>query len=319
MSDQPKTLFDILVDFWHARLFILSGLAVGLILAGGFIFTATPYYKSHMLISPASPMNGAEMSSLLADDNLFALRYLAQRVGTANSSDFVRFENTYAGTSVAKILLEDPKITEGLSLDQSFIFSHLYPSAQITWRAERLAEYINRRVRLEPVKGSALRRMTYVHPSKAFGKYFLHNVHRATDGLIRQKIHIETTQRVRYLKEMVRNANNPEHRRALTTLLLEQERLRMLVSIESSYAASVVEPPSSNVKAAWPSRLLVFIGFALVGAFLGFIVHGFRVTMQGSERYFPSPAQWRAWFQPAAPNANQRPLTSKTLKNKKRA
>lgn len=67
---------------------------------------------------------------------------------------------------------------------------------------------------------------------------------------------------------------NPEHRRALTNLLMEQERVKMLVSIDQSYTATIVEPAANLPKPSWPKPLLILPIFMMIGAVLGFVLHG---------------------------------------------
>ena len=217
-------------------------------------------------------MTGAETSSMLANDDLFALRFLMQRLGPGQGSDFQRFENIYAGPSVAEILLSDPKILRGLSADKAFVFAE----PEQRWSAEKLSEYLKKRTRLEPVGTSNARRMVYYHPDGAFAKYLLTAIHHIADGLIRRDIRADSRARVEYLRSAIAETGNPEHRRTLTTLLMEQERLLMLVSIDQPYAASVVEPAAIGVKADWPDKALVYLAFALVFAFLGFLAYGVR-------------------------------------------
>lgn len=233
---------------------------------------AIPHYKSTMIIAPASPMTGAESSSLLANDNLFALRYLVQRIGAGGGSDFQRFENVYTGPSVARILLKDPRIEQGLNADKTFTFS----KGEGSWNAEKLSEYLKDRVKLASVGTTASKKLVYKHPDKEFGEYFLSGLHRISDNLIRQNIRTDAKARVEYLREAVQSLNNPDHRRTLTTLLMEQERLLMLVSIDQPYAASVIEPASSTVKPDWPNFYLVYIGFIFLGMMAGFFIGIFR-------------------------------------------
>lgn len=298
-----KTLAEMMIDLWRAKIFILAGLVAALIGAGAFLASAKPYYKAEMIVSPANPMSGADLSSAVGEDNLFALRYLMQRVGISNSSNFLRFENTFAGASVARILIKDPRIVRGVQADQAFAFS----AAPDITSPEALAYYIERHVRLMPVDASALRALSYQHPDKDFATYFLQQLHRTTDDLIRTQIQQQTTQRIAYLQEAIRVTNNPEHRRAMTTLLLEQERLRMLVSIENAYAASVIEPPAAGVRQSWPSVPLTLIGFMFAGAFLGFLVWGVRhagaaSSMRSAEN--PRARKWDHVMRKAAKNTN---------------
>ncbi len=281
MSSKEKTLADVLGDIWRARVYIVLMGAAGLMAAGVLIALSTPYYRANMIVSPASPMNGAEVSSLMADDSLFALRYLVQRVGVANSSDFLRFESMYNGPSVAALLLDDPNVEKGLRMDKAFVF---LGESEEELSAESLAEYVADKVALEPVGNTTLRRMVYFHPNRKFASYFVERLHVLSDALIRKSIREETEDRIRYLKEAVATTSNPEHRRALTTLLLEQERLRMLVSIEQPYAAAVVEPASSSVKPHWPAPLFLFSVFAFAGMLAGFVVFSIRAEIKAKRK-----------------------------------
>ncbi len=307
MSIEEKTLVDVLRDIWRAKVYVAVLGAAGLVLAGLWMVASTPYYRANMIISPASPMNGAEVSSLLANDNLFALRYLVQRVGVANSSDFLRFESIYNGPSVAAVLLKDPNIEKGLNMDRAFVFSR----RQSEWRPELLAEYVTDNVALEPVGNTSLRRLVYHHPNRKFATYFLGRLHGISDALIRKTIREETEGRITYLKGSVQKTSNPEHRRALTSLLLEQERLRMLVSIDQPYAAAVVEPPSGRVKPSWPDPYFLFSVFAFAGAVAGFVVFSIREELTKSKRIKAAVStRRRSWIKSGRAGSNENVIIS---------
>lgn len=188
---QEPRLGDLLNDLWRAKIWIAIGTALGLLAAFVFIQISVPHYKATILLAPAAPMTGAETSSMLANDDLFALRFLMQRLGPGQGSDFQRFENIYAGPSVAEILLSDPKILRGLRADKAFIFSE----AEQDWSAEKLSEYLKKRTKLEPVGTSNARRMVYYHPDGAFAKYLLSAIHHIADGLIRRDIRADSRAR----------------------------------------------------------------------------------------------------------------------------
>ncbi len=272
-ENREKTMEDVWGDVLRTKWFIILGAFIGLVFAALIGFLSVPQYKAVMLVGPANPMNGAEVSSLLANDNLFALRHLVQRVGGANASDFLRFENIYYGPSIAAQLLEDENIRKGLAQDIRFRFPQ---SRTERFSPALLSEYLEKRVALEPVRGSALRRFVYWHRNPAFSAYLLGRIHDLTDRHIRSDIREEATQRVQYLRGAIDDTHNPEHRRALTTLLMEQERLRMLVSIDQPYAASVIEPATTEAKPGWPDYYLLFPVCMLLFAFMGFMIHAGR-------------------------------------------
>lgn len=264
------TLNDLLHYVWRAK-FVWVLMVIVFLVAGFILYsTARPYYKAELIVGPANPINGAEISSLLGNENLFAIRHLVQRVGVGSSSDFTRFENMYDGPSVASLLLEDDTVRKGLARD--YAYESMRDDYELS--KEWLADYMARRVTLHPVGATPLRKMVYMHPSPEFGQYFLTRIHTLTDALIRQTIRAETIERVQYLQEAVEQTRNPEHRRALTTLLLEQERLRMLVSIDQPYAAAIVEPASASHKPRWPDVFLILPGFMTAGFVLGLMLYG---------------------------------------------
>ncbi len=262
-----KSLFDLFRDLRDAKFYILGGILAFLVAGFVFLSFATPYYSASIILSPASPIgqNSYKMSQP-SDPRLW------QSQSVRNYPDFIRFENKYSAPSVARLLLEDKAIYEGLAKDKAFVFS----SVDLPRESGALAAYLSRRVRLEPVGNTPLRRLTYYHPDPVFASYLLTRLHHITDMLIRQGIRIETQERIAYLQDALIRTANPDHRRALTDLLMEQERLRMLVSIEQPYAASVVEPSAPSVKPEWPDFALVLVVFSLLGAVFGFIIFGFR-------------------------------------------
>ncbi len=266
-----KTLADVLADFWNARLYLAVGALLGGGLAFGFVQMAVPHTRAYMIVAPAEVMQATDVSGGTSD--LPVLSMLAQRMGGGISSfGFVRFEHIYSGATVAQKLLEDKTIRAGLAQDRAFTFF----ADRGDMNAPRLAEYLTRKVRLEPVKSSSLRRLSYWHPDAGFARYFIARVHSITDDLIRSAVVKDATSRAEYLQTAIFEARNPEHRRSLTALLMEQERLLMLASTPQPYAASVVEPPASFYKAEWPDAKLIFPAFMLVGALFGFVIYGLR-------------------------------------------
>lgn len=263
-----KNLFDVLRDLWRARLAMAVCGFAGFVLALTFITLARPYFRAEMVVAPASPIagqGGFQLSSLPD-------RTLWQSQSVQNYPDFLRFENKFSAPTVAGLLLEDERVKSGLPSDRAFDF--LEPER--VWTAETLALYLARRVTLEPVGNTPLRRLVYSHPDRDFAVYMLERIHHITDTLIRQNIRLETQERIEYLQQALGRTANPDHRRALADLLMEQERLRMMVSMDQPYAASIVEPPSAGVKPAWPDARLIFPAFILVGGFLGFLIYGAR-------------------------------------------
>jgi hypothetical protein len=234
---------------------------------------AVPQFRAELTLAPANPMNGAQFSRLMQDgDNFTPLSFLLQKVGSAGTPDFIRFEATARGQAVAGELLEDRTILEGLARDRAFLWSR----PRTRWTAAELSEYLERRIDIEPVSGGGLRQLRYSHPDPRFAAYLLSEIHKVADHAIRRKTRGETLGRITYLQAELAKSTNPEHRRALTDLLLEQERLNMLVSIDQPYAADIVEDSASSARPLWPDIPLSAVLLGLAGMALGFAAFGLR-------------------------------------------
>lgn len=262
---------DVLNRLWTARMYILTGGVIGICAALIFIKLSVPQYQFRMTLAPANTMNGAEMSSLMGNDDLFALRYMMQRVGVSGSSDFTRFETMMTGQAVADLLLQSDRIEKGLKSAKRF-----YYQDNPVWTPPTLSAYLSRSLDVDPVGATALRHIVFKHPDPAFGTDFLTLLHGITDGLIRRQIKDDAQKRVAYLKQTIDSTQNPDHRRVLTTLLMEQERLKMLVSMDSDYAATLVEPPSRSAKPVFPNNPLSIIVMMLAGMACGYGVFSLR-------------------------------------------
>ncbi len=318
MSSEPLQTEDTLADFieevWAARVFVLAGILVGVIAAFITIALAVPHNRGQMTLAPASPMNMAASRSASQSGSV------APAESVTNDVSFTRFEASYKGAGVAGLLLRDPEITAGLAKDKAFKFS----KAEGNWTPEKLAEYIRQRVDVDPVGETRLRTYSYLHPDKEFAVMFLRRLHNITDGLIRHGLRKDVNERITYLNKSLSETMNPEHRRAMTDLLMEQERLKMLVSIDQPYAASVVVPAAGSVKARWPDPVLMYSSFMLVGAFLGFVVFGLRgFNEENVLAGLPiKNVKQQDWFFPESGNSNEKPekkakpLTGKKEKKK---
>lgn len=265
------TLMDALKLCWRAKFWLLAGLLAGLASAALLWALAVPQYRAALTLAPANPMNGAQFSRLMQDGESFTpLSFLLQKVGSTGTPDFIRFEATARGQAVAEALLKDRAILEGLARDPAFLWDH--PRAQ--WNAAELSEYLERRIAIEPVSGGNLRQLRYSHPDPRFAAYLLSEIRKNADQAIRLKMRGETLGRIAYLQAELEKSANPDHRRALADLLLEQERLNMLVSIDQPYAADIVEDSASSSHPLWPDIPLAAVLLGLAGMALGFAAFG---------------------------------------------
>lgn len=263
---------DILTLVWRGRVAIMLGAFLGLAATGLFLMMAVPQYRITMLVAPAERAGKADVKALLPDNPSFALQYLVNSVGTQDTSDFIRFESALRAPSVAATILRDPVIRDGLAYGGRFIFSRA-PDLE---SPAAVSADLERGIRIDPVGNTPLRRVTFTHRSPEFGVLLLNRLYGATDAMIRAEVSDKARNRAAYLKTTLAQVQHPDHRRALTSLLMEQEHILMLLSMDEPFAAVIAEPPSVSPNPWWPRRSLVCAAFIFAGMMLGYAVWGLR-------------------------------------------
>jgi uncharacterized protein involved in exopolysaccharide biosynthesis len=260
------TLADVFNSIWAAKRAIIFGGILGLLAAFVFMAVAVSHYRVTMMIAPSDRAPKADIKALLPDNPSFALQYLVNSVGSQDSSDFIRFENMLRGPSVAKALLADEKITGKLAKNGRFVFS----GRDNVSSAQALSDLLNKKMAIETVGNTPLRRVVFDAADAEFGVYLLNQVYARADALIRSEVDGQAEARAAYLQGMLGKVSNPDHRRALTALLMEQEHIRMILGANEPYAAIIAEPPSVSVKPYWPRKSLIVAGFIFAGMIAGF-------------------------------------------------
>lgn len=264
MTQEP-TLADIVRSFWKARVFTLAGIVAGLGIAGLIILLSTPTYRAIMIIAPADGYALGDYASTVADGHSLDLPFWRPKDQEGVSTDFYRFTYTINGSSVAAILLKDQSVLAGLAKDSRWAFEGSAPNP------DELADYLGKNLKIEHLGTTPLRRIGYAHPDSAFAVSFLRKIHLVADQLIRRDRRRQSENRIAYLQDSLQKTVNPDHRKGIANLLMQQEHIRMLANLDEQYAAIVVEPPAAKPNPVWPNAPLLLAVFSMVGALCGYL------------------------------------------------
>lgn len=256
------TLIDVTRHIYMARWRVLFGGLVGAIVAVILLSVIPHSYRAVLIVAPADGYALGDYASSHgaatgAYDKIVSLPFWRPMEPEGVSTDFYRFVQTARGPATADILRKDDTIRSVLP-DES------------THSASALSHYMTRRVDIQPVGATPLRRMTYYHPDPEFAAAFLRKAHLVADQMIRRDRRRMAQARIDYLSASLEKTVNPDHRRIITGLLMQQEHILMLANLDEPYAAIVVEPASSSVRPVWPDRPLTIAGLALIGAMFGY-------------------------------------------------
>jgi uncharacterized protein involved in exopolysaccharide biosynthesis len=271
MEGEP-TLADLLKDVWAARIHIALFAVIFAIIAFFVVLLSTPLYRGSVIVAPADGYALGDYASSVSDGERMSLPFWRPKDQEGVSTDFYRFIYTIQGSAVATILLKDESVLSGIARDGS------WSSKADKWTAEELADYLARKITVEHLGTTPLRRISYKHPDPVFAAAFLRKVHLVADQLIRRDRRQQSQSRIQYLQTTLQKTANPDHRRGIADLLMQQEHIQMLANLDEPYAAIVVEPPSSTPKPVWPDKPLLLGVFILFGGAAGYF---FRMLRHG--------------------------------------
>lgn len=263
MSDTEISLKELLNRLWAARFFM--GVGVLFALAVGFVFLtfAVPKYKASMIVAPADGYALGDYASSVQYDRMASLPFWRPKDQEGASTDFYRFIHTLRGTAAAEILMKDENVLRGINATLRRNIN----------TPEELAVYLTRQLRVDPLGATPLRRLNYNHPNAEFAAALLRKIHLVADQMIRRDRRRQSQSRIEYLENALRKTVNPDHRKGITNLLMQQEHVQMLANLDEAYAAIVVEPASSTPKPVWPSVPLTLFMAMMMGMVAGYIAY----------------------------------------------
>lgn len=258
--DKEVSLKELLELMWRAKFFVIVGLLIGLLCAFLFIHFVTPTYRAVMIVAPADGYALGDYASTIEHDQIAALPFWRPKANEGTSPDFYRFIHTLRGPSVAKILLSDEAVLTRINKTQKMKLE----------TAEELAVYLSRHVDIAPLGATPLRKVVYRHSDQEFASAMLRKLHLVADQMIRRDRRKQSQSRIDYLRDMLQKTINPDHRKGITNLLMQQEHIQMLANLNEAYSAITVEPASASPKPTWPNKPLSYFIGALIGMMLGF-------------------------------------------------
>lgn len=270
-SREPQ-FTDLLCDIWKARISVLTGAVLGGLVTLILWAALVPHYSAKLYLLPADPMKNINLSSLLQKDGFSVLSDFVEQSGVLSSPGLAQFKTVYFTAPVTGQLLNDNRIRQGLLADSWLRW--VKPQSQ--WSRPQFSQYVKDRVVLTRGNQHGITLMEYRHPDPEFAAYFLKTLHDLSDDVIRSETLVRTNERIAYLRDNIAAMQNPENRRALTALLYEQERMKMLVSIDQDFAARIVGDAVQSPEPVWPDWPLLASVLIFIGAAFGYFADRFR-------------------------------------------
>jgi capsular polysaccharide biosynthesis protein len=274
---------------------------VVLVATAAWLKARQPQYAAGMTIAPAELDLGVT-DSLVQDleqfANLATLSQLPEKL--ERISPMERYEAMIRSPQLAERLQEEPGIMQ-------VIFRADWDEESQRWReppdlldglyhgalrffgfpgwtepdAVNLAEHLQRRFSLFQPRGTAMRRLRYVHPNPGFAVALLEKVHTIAEDLLREGARRRTTAQIVELEETLADPTlAPARRAALETVLAKHYQTDVLLQADTPYAAEVVMPARSSPTPISTNPILVLALAGVIGAILGIFVVFLRAAFR---------------------------------------
>lgn len=273
---------DMINYTWRARGFLIYGALAGLLAAALLLIFLKPHYEAWMVVAP--PREGAETLNFLVENPPPILAPMANQ-SIPRAGEYVRFQQTLRGPTIAKILIDKEGFLPALNQKTTFRWS----SGNLSGPTQ-LSQALSKQIRLDPIGATDSLRLSYTHPDPQFAVKMLQSLVLTTDQLIRLDVRDDVQSRIDWLKAQLKTTLNPDHRQAITKLLMAEERRRMLLSINTPYALSVIEPATALPRPVTPKPTLLVPLCLIIGLAAAFGIFTLREDWR-KKRFPPLHAQ----------------------------
>ncbi|MFM2043911.1 MAG: hypothetical protein RLY86_2487 [Pseudomonadota bacterium] len=258
----------------------------------------TPHYTAEIVVGPVARSGAAAMGPQMPVSGGSGGRAMVEPgLGDELLSDYTRYLRLLGSVPVAERLAADPSIMPGIfhrAWDREGERWHppdglgamarralLWLVGRPTWTppdARALADHLRTTLIVEPLGQGPMQRIAYRHHDRAVALAVIAGVTRAADDAIRAEARRRVRAEIEYIRARLEEVSQAEHRKALTGLLAEQERMRMMIDVDLPFAADAVEAAGAPVVPDWPDPMVL----VPLGGLVGFIGGLFLVYAQAA-------------------------------------
>lgn len=285
----PVNLAQILHNIWARRWLIVAVWLVVILLGCMHLYRATPKYTASMsLLLSTEQGSGGGSSGVSGLPSVFA----GLRLGADASKDLVLFQQRMGTEAVAARVLEaNPEIAEKL-------YGNLWDAEKEEWKkpkpklfsisgalnrlagmetwttpgVKRFAGFVRGQISVSIDKLTGIMTLSFNHQDQEFALQVLQEVHRATEEITRADSIERTDQRIAYLRSRALNESMLEYRNTLFSLLMNEEKKRMMLDKSVPFYISVFSPATVTDSHTEPKPMLIFGICFVLGLVLGVFV-----------------------------------------------
>lgn len=242
------------------------------------------YAASIVVGSSSSESSGGDLGGYASLANLAGINLSAGRTG-----DFDKFESLLVSTDQMQELIDDyPDIL-------MTVFGHEWDEVEGTWKepggvgsmvrslihfflngpewqepsVERLTRYLRDKVSITKNPKNGFLTILYEHPDSDFAARMVLALHKSTDNLVRARAEVRTAERLDFLTETLATVHNNAQRDALIQLLMEEQQKMMMIQVDETYVAEIIQFPLVSKTPSSPQPVITILLAILAGLIVG--------------------------------------------------
>lgn len=270
---------------WRHRLLVLVTVIVALALGVLFIVVSPTRYTSRLVIMPTEASQ--QLSDLLRNAGASVLaNSLTSLTGNEQITYFDRFNKQLTAVGTAAALKEHQGLVESLMdlrwNDQRKIWesgSFLTPikaalglDTSVDTSAQAVAEFLRKNLNQEQDRDSPITTLSLDATDAEVARQTLGYLHRYSDDQIKQAIYQQTQSKLEYLQRRLQNVTVNDYRQTLIGLILDQEKILMLIQPNLPFAAEALEQPEVLSEPSSPKKIRILALAGLLGLLAGMVI-----------------------------------------------
>jgi LPS O-antigen subunit length determinant protein (WzzB/FepE family) len=273
---------EVIASAWRHRLLVLLVTLVALGLGVAAIVMSPTRWTSRLIVMPTEASQ--QLSDLLrnAGSSMLA-NSLSSLTGNEQITYFDRFSKQLTSVSTAGALKDHPGLVESLMdlrwNDEKKIWeadSVLTPvkaalglDTSADTSPQAIAEFLRKNVDQEQDRDSPITTLSLEATDPDVARQTLAYLHQYSDDQIKQAIYQQTQSKLEYLQRRLQSVTVNDYRQTLIGLILDQEKILMLIQPNLPFAAEALEKPEVLVQPTSPKKGRILAIAAVLGLMVG--------------------------------------------------
>ncbi|MGK9233115.1 hypothetical protein KXS07_15790 [Inquilinus limosus] len=273
---------EVIASTWRHRWLVALTVLVALGLGGLWIMMSPTRYTARLVVMPTEASQ--QLSDLLRNAGASMIaNSLSSLTGTEQITYFDRFSKQLTSVSTATALKQHAGLVESLMNlrwnDERKIWesaSVLTPvkaalglDTGVDTSAQAVAEFLRRNLNQEQDRDSPITTLSIDAEDAEVARQTLGYLHRYSDDQIKQAIYQQTQSKLEYLQRRLQNVTVNDYRQTLIGLILDQEKILMLIQPNLPFAAEALEEPEVLSEPTSPRKGRILALAGLLGLLLG--------------------------------------------------